>query len=48
MSKKENEILEENFEELEDIYSGRRREEMLDSDEISGEEEAFMQGYEEA
>jgi len=32
----------------EGVYSRKKRGEMLDSDEISCEEEAFMQGYEEA
>lgn len=39
-------IVEEELEE-EDIYSEDGREEALDSDEITAEEEAFMQGYEE-
>ena len=47
--KEDDEILKEYKDELEeDIYNGKTREEMLDGDEISCEEEAFMQGYEEA
>ncbi|MBL7148033.1 MAG: hypothetical protein ISS82_04370 [Nanoarchaeota archaeon] len=50
MTRKEDDgILKEFEEELEeDIYSEKRREKMLEDDEISGEEEAFMQGYEES
>lgn len=44
--KRDEEYLEEELEE--DIYNEKKREEMLESDEISSEEEAFMQGYEEA
>jgi hypothetical protein len=32
----------------EDIYSEDYREELVDNDEVSAEEEAFMRGYEEA
>lgn len=34
--------------ETEDIYSEENREELLEDDEISPEEEGFMKGYEEA
>ncbi len=34
--------------EQEDIYSEEMRELLLDEDELSPEEEAFMRGYEEA
>ncbi len=33
---------------IEDPYSGKGRKEMLDGDEISSEEEGFMEGYDEA
>jgi len=45
--KRDEDFWEEELEE--DIYnSEKKREEMVDSDEMNGEEEAFMQGYEEA
>ncbi len=32
---------------LEEVYSGEGREDLVDNDEISPEEEAFMMGYDE-
>ena len=46
VKKGDEEFWEEELEE--DIYNEKKREEMLDSDELNGEDEAFMQGYEEA
>ncbi len=40
----------ENYEEendLEEVYSGEGREDLVDNDEMSPEEEAFMMGYDE-
>ncbi len=34
-------------EEFEEVYSGEGREDLVDNDAISSEEEAFMQGYDE-
>jgi len=37
----------EDEESIEEVYDDNAREELVDNDEISPEEEAFMQGYEE-
>ena len=39
---------EEDYLEEEDFYSGKKREKLVEDDEITPEEEAFMQGWEEA
>ncbi|MFH1505778.1 MAG: hypothetical protein ABIE94_02205 [archaeon] len=39
---------EEATEEFDEVYDGEGREDLMDNDEISPEEEAFMQGYDEA
>ena len=36
------------FEEEQDIYNKKTREALIEDDEISGTEEAFMEGYENA